>query len=176
MKNFIKNNLKVFVSIFVTTIIVGSVSVYAASQYFAKDINFTPTNENFKKENGEAITNVEDALNELYTTISKDVLNVLELKMRTLSNSRTYPSTTNYMIFNTKLPEYYQYFKITGHKANSYVGSYVIHGHYKDNTYLELEENVEYSFEDYKNIWTDVWSNVDGKEADLDVYISFYNK
>lgn len=66
MKNFIKNNLKVFVSIFVTTIIVGSVSVYAASQYFAKDITFTPTNENFKKENGESIDNVEDALNELY--------------------------------------------------------------------------------------------------------------
>lgn len=66
MKNFIKNNLKVFVSIIVTTIIVGSVSVYAAGQYFAKDISFTPKNENFKKENGEPIDNVEDALNELY--------------------------------------------------------------------------------------------------------------
>lgn len=66
MKSFIKNNLKVFVTMIITTIIVGSVSVYAASQYFAKDITFTPTNENFKKENGEAITNVEDALNELY--------------------------------------------------------------------------------------------------------------
>lgn len=66
MKRFIKNNLKVFVTIIITTIIVGSVSVYAASQYFAKDISFTPTNENFKKENGEPIDNVEDALNELY--------------------------------------------------------------------------------------------------------------
>lgn len=73
MKNFIKNNLKVFVAIMITTIIVGTVSVYAASQYFAKDISFIPTNENFKKENGEAITNVEDALNELYNINNKKV-------------------------------------------------------------------------------------------------------
>lgn len=66
MKNFIKNNIKTFMTILITTIVVGSVSVYAASQYFAKDIIFTPTNENFKKENGEPINNVEDALNELY--------------------------------------------------------------------------------------------------------------
>ena len=72
MKRFIKNNLKVFVTMIITTIIVGSVSVYAASQYFAKDISFKPTNENFKKENGESIDNVEDALNELYKKTSSN--------------------------------------------------------------------------------------------------------
>lgn len=66
MKKFIKNNLKIFLTIIITAIIIGSVSVYAASQYFARDISFTPTNENFKKENGETINNVEDALNTLY--------------------------------------------------------------------------------------------------------------
>lgn len=71
MKKFIKNNIKTFMTILITTIIVGSVSVYAASQYFAKDISFTPTNENFKKENGEPIDNVEDAINELYERENK---------------------------------------------------------------------------------------------------------
>lgn len=70
MKKFIKNNIKVFVAIIITTILVGSVSVYAASQIFAKNITFAPTNENFKKENGEPIDNVEDALNVLYNKSS----------------------------------------------------------------------------------------------------------
>ena len=66
MKKFIKNNIKVFIATIISGIIFGGVGVYATSQHFAKDISFTPTNENFKKENGESITNVEDALNELY--------------------------------------------------------------------------------------------------------------
>ena len=66
MKRFIKNNLKVFVAIVISGIVFTGIGVYAASQYFAKDITFIPTNENFKKENGEPIENVEDALNELY--------------------------------------------------------------------------------------------------------------
>ena len=75
MKQFIKNNIKTFITVLITTIIVGSISVYAASQYFAKDITFTPTNENFKKENGEPVNNVEDALNELYKTQNDDFVN-----------------------------------------------------------------------------------------------------
>ena len=97
MKKFIKNNLKVFVTMVITTIIVGSVSVYAASQYFAKDITFTPTNDNFKKENGEPIDNVEDALNELYDQIG---------------NQR------NYLIVDTNTT-ILKNVKITGHKINA---------------------------------------------------------
>lgn len=66
MKKFIKNNIKVFVTIIISGIVFSGISVYAASQYFARDISFTPTNENFKKENGEPIRNVEEALNEIY--------------------------------------------------------------------------------------------------------------
>lgn len=76
MKKFIKNNIKIFLIVLITTIIVGNISVYAASQYFAKDITFTPTNENFKKENGEPIDNVEDALNELYKYQRSDFIEV----------------------------------------------------------------------------------------------------
>ena len=66
MKKFIKNNIKVFVTIVISGIVFSGISVYAAGQYFARDISFTPINENFKKENGEPIDNVEDAINYLY--------------------------------------------------------------------------------------------------------------
>lgn len=124
MKNFIKNNLKVFVAIMITTIIVGSVSVYAASQYFAKDITFTPTNENFKKENGEPIENVEDALNELYNQKNneyttwlivegdvgaKSQLNLLDLKLKKFTALQLICSTSNAAKINISNSNFDQY-------------------------------------------------------------------
>ena len=76
MKRFIKNNIKVFAAVIISGIVFTGIGVYAASVYLAKDINFTPTNENFKKENGEVITNVEDALNELYKYQRSDFIEV----------------------------------------------------------------------------------------------------
>ena len=73
MKGFIKNNLKILVTLIILAILFTGIGVYAASQYYARDITFTPTNENFKKENGEPITNVEDALNELYSKQSYNI-------------------------------------------------------------------------------------------------------
>ena len=78
MKRFIKNNLKVFVTLIISGIVFTGIGVYAASQYFAKDITFTPTNENFKKENGELIDNVEDALNELYSMTNNNIFTGFE--------------------------------------------------------------------------------------------------
>lgn len=66
MKGFIKNNLKVLVVVIISGIVFTGIGVYAASQYLASDISFTPSDVNFKKENGEPIDNVEDAINELY--------------------------------------------------------------------------------------------------------------
>ena len=91
MKRFIKNNIKVFVAVIISGIVFTGVGVYAASQYFAKDISFTPTNENFKKENGEVITNAEDALNTLYSytesknNISDDIISSISSGGQTLS-------------------------------------------------------------------------------------------
>lgn len=70
MKRFIKNNIKVFFAILITTIIIGSVSVYATSQYFATQIGFTPSPENQGK--GFTATNVEEALNQLYDKSARD--------------------------------------------------------------------------------------------------------
>lgn len=81
MKKFIKNNIKVFIATIISGIIFGGVGVYATSQYFAKDISFTPTNENFKKENGELVDNVEDAINSLYNNIESDLYTKLTQRL-----------------------------------------------------------------------------------------------
>lgn len=64
MKKFVKNNLKVFISVVITAIICTSGTVYAVSQYYAENISFTPSKEN--QEKGFTATNVEEALNNLY--------------------------------------------------------------------------------------------------------------
>ena len=62
MKRVIKNNLLGFI---LGAIIFGSIGVYASS-YIAKDISFTPKDSAWKKSNGEDITTVKDALDDLY--------------------------------------------------------------------------------------------------------------
>ncbi len=56
-----KKIFKVFLIIAITATICVSTTIYAASVFYAKDIKFSSYNENFKA------TNVEDAINELYT-------------------------------------------------------------------------------------------------------------
>ena len=62
MKRIIKSRIFAFI---LGAIIFGSVGVYASS-YIAKDISFTPKNTNWKKEDGTDITNVKDAIDDLY--------------------------------------------------------------------------------------------------------------
>lgn len=59
-----KNNIKTIMIVVITAIICISGTVYAVSEYYAKDISFTPSTEN--QEKGFTATNVEEALNKLY--------------------------------------------------------------------------------------------------------------
>lgn len=60
MKKFMKRNIKVIVAVIITTLIVGTGTVYATYSYLASNISFTPTDSSWE------VTNVEDALNDLY--------------------------------------------------------------------------------------------------------------
>lgn len=60
MKKKIKANFKIIIAIVITAIICVSTTVYASYNYFAKDIGFTPKNENWQ------VDNLEDAVNDLY--------------------------------------------------------------------------------------------------------------
>ena len=75
MKRIIKSRIFAFI---LGAIIFGSIGVYASS-YLAKDISFTPKNTNWKKEDGTDITNVKDAIDDLYKKIvNKDIKNILD--------------------------------------------------------------------------------------------------
>lgn len=97
MERFIKNNLKVFITMIITTIIVGSVSVYAASQYFAKDISFTPSDTN--KENGFTATNVENALNQLYEKNSSTYDKLTNAKIKEIAGAKIGKDENNDLYF-----------------------------------------------------------------------------
>lgn len=60
MKKFLKNNIKLFLGIFIG-IICSGITVYAAS-YLAKDIAFVPSDKNWE------VSSVEEAINDLYNT------------------------------------------------------------------------------------------------------------
>ena len=115
----------------------------------------------------------------MYDKANKEILNKFSLAMRTYSTSSTDSSSTNYMLFNTSIPNNYSYFKITSVSCNNYVntnnGGYVTYGDNKGN-YVVLSTNTEYSLKDYTNMWTVVKSTTNGQTAYCDVKVTFYNK
>ena len=67
---------KYLIGFILGAIIFGGIGTVLAYSVFARNIGFTPTDTTWKKSNGDNIDNVEDALNELYTsTFKKVVLN-----------------------------------------------------------------------------------------------------
>lgn len=74
MKKFIKNNIKIFVTIIICAIFFTSITAYAVTQYYARDISFTPSKDNQDK--GFNVTNVEEALNMLYDKIQTDNIDI----------------------------------------------------------------------------------------------------
>lgn len=69
MKKFIKNNIVGFI---LGAVIFSCISV-AAYSIFANDIGYTPKDSTWKKSNGEDITNVKDAIDELYNRANRSI-------------------------------------------------------------------------------------------------------
>ena len=63
MKRIFKNPIFTF---FFGAILFGSIGVVTAYALFANEIEYTPRDESWKKEDGEDIVNVEEAIDELY--------------------------------------------------------------------------------------------------------------
>jgi len=118
-------------------------------------------------------------MNDLYTTANNGILKELNLKTRVQGYSSKYVTNVNHMLFSTSIPKFYDYFMITNVSCNEYVnqsnGGYYTYGDNNGN-YEVLTENVEYSLDEYINVWTNVLSTTDGKEAYCEVSIKYYNK
>ena len=67
MKKIIKNPIFTFI---LGSLIFGGIVGVSAYTIFANDIGYTPKDSTWKKSNGEDITNVSDAIDELYTKIN----------------------------------------------------------------------------------------------------------
>ena len=66
MKKILKSRVFAFI---LGAILFGGIGVVSAYGLFAKDVDFTPSDNTWKKETGDEITNVEDAVDELYKMI-----------------------------------------------------------------------------------------------------------
>ena len=71
MNNFFKSRLFAFI---LGSVIFSGITSVAAYTFFASNIGYTPTDESWKKFNDEDITNIKDALDELYFKLDQIVL------------------------------------------------------------------------------------------------------
>lgn len=116
MKQFLKNNLKVFVAVVLSGVLFTGIGVYATTQYLAKDITFTPNNEKFE------VTNVEDALNYLYMNSINNV-SLLETKTYLgdgVNNKYIFQDDYNTVIIqgDCRAADQNIYFNVTGTELN----------------------------------------------------------
>ena len=158
----IKNNIFGFI---VGAVIFGCLGVIAANMVNARDILYRDTN-------------VESAIDDLYTKANHELLRELTLKIRTQNNGASYMSNTNYMMFDNKIMQYYDYFMITNVSCSNVDSSKGGGLTYGDNhgSYEVLSANTKYSFEVYTNIWTNVISTSNDLASYCDVTIKFYNE
>lgn len=106
MKKYFKNNLKLFAGIIIGVVAFGSIVVYASS-ILANDISFTP------KDNTWEVSNVEDAINSLYSNINKDNLEFFSGVISTSSGGLFYTK-------NIDIPENTKKVTIESYMVSSY--------------------------------------------------------
>ena len=78
MKKIIKSRVFAFI---LGAIIFGSIGVVSAYTIFADNIGYTPKDSTWKKSNGEDITNVKDAIDELYNKANTNNLNTVCIRL-----------------------------------------------------------------------------------------------
>ena len=76
MKKVFKSRMFSFI---LGAVIFGFVGAVSAYSLFANNVGFTPSDATWKKTNGDDITNVEDAINELYIDANKDIFEKIDL-------------------------------------------------------------------------------------------------
>lgn len=173
MKKIIKNNLLGFI---IGGIVFSSMGVVLAYAVLAKDVSYTPKDSSWKKSNGEDITNVKDAIDELYNKAS--IFSKFIIKIRTESFSKDDNGVTNFNLDapGTTIKDNYKYFKITDVETNENLKKYELWGYDVLNSVaINLDLNKEYELSKISNIWVPVWSKTNGQMAYAISSVEFYN-
>ena len=137
MKGLLKSRA---VTIIVTACVCIVGTAYAAVSILASNIKYTPSDNSWKKANGDNITNVKEAIDELYTKTNSDFSVVLL--------SENYNSGSNGMatLRTTEFSKKYKYIKLTNlYKPNSSVTCEL--GYYKSggSYYTDITTDQKYS-------------------------------
>ena len=180
MKKILKSRIFTFI---LGAIIFGFIGAVSAYSMFANDIEYTPKDTTWKKANGESINNVKDALDELRSNTTNELLNKYTVAMRVQSQSNTRTAVANYIFLNTSAMNY-KYFKITSINTQ---GDYTSLCYAKgwsgvQSKSIDLELNTEYEInsqtDGYKfsefNLYTR--STEDNKQSKCYATLELYNK
>ena len=94
IKVFLKNNIKLFLGIIIGGIVFGTIGVYAAILYASSDVSYDNTT------SGLTSTNVQDALDELYTKANTRIDPNIELNKIVTTNTtgRVYATSSGVCI------------------------------------------------------------------------------
>ena len=108
MKKIIKNPIFTFI---LGALIFGGIAGVSAYTLFANDIRYTPKDSTWKKSNGENITNVGDAIDELYTKANEETGTISFNNMTsTLVYRKSSYSGKNTVITISNVSDYKYYF------------------------------------------------------------------
>jgi len=174
MKKIGKSHIFAFV---LGAILFSGITGVAAYTVLASDISFTPSDTTWKTEDGEDITNVQDAIDSLYIKGDKKMPDSIRLLLRGDSYSNSYNTTALISIDGT-IKNTYKYFKIDTLTKNTYVSSCTIN--YWDSSQgkaFQYETNKEYlTASTNTSTFLNVKSKSNGQQAVCETYITFYNK
>ena len=162
---------KVILGFIIGIVVCGVVGV-SAYTLLAKDIAYKDTN-------------VEAALNDLYTTTNQTISNLqaelvshntLTLQVRTTISGQSATSGTTYI--TSDLKDRYQYFKLNILGTPSNIGSYKFRGAHKTNGNSDMNADTQYNTSDYNRIWLSLTPNSSASTsspADAIYTLYFYN-
>lgn len=180
MKKLFKRS-NIFSFLLGALIFTGITSV-AAYSIFANDIGYTPKDTTWKKSNGEDITNVEDAINELYTKSNKEILNKFTISIDSDSYSTTRIGRFD-LNFAGSITDNYKYFKVlsVNKLGNTTKSCEIKTWSNEKRAAYNIELNKQYEMKsstdgyNYGTIILEALSTSDGSRGWCNSIIEFYN-
>ena len=155
MKKVFRNPLFTFV--LGILLVVGVITV-SARVYESRQIHYEPADSTFKKANGESITTVDAAIDELYDRAKSGVLTKITIRQQ-LAVVGPSNKTTAAFYFDNSITDYYDHFKIINKTGNSSVDQCIFKAKTVSNSTTEtLSEDTVYNTTDYTHMWSELTS------------------
>lgn len=138
--------------------LVAGVVTVSARIYESSQIHYAPADNTFKKANGESISTVNEAIDELYDRAKSGVLTKITIRQQ-LAIVGPSNKTTAAFYFDNSITDYYDHFKIINKTSNNYVDSCIFKAKAASTSATEtLNEDTVYNTTDYTHMWSELTS------------------